>query len=58
MEQLFTYTKICHSRRIYGKSKDEKKKISNVDLERALEIFIENRKEKEENKSYLYSLYV
>ena len=57
MEQLFTYTKICHSRRIYGKSKDEKKNISSVDIEKALEIFVENRKV-EVDRSFLYSLYV
>ena len=57
MEQLFTYTKICHSRRIYGKSKDEKKNISNIDVEKALEMFVENRKV-EADKSFLYSLYV
>ena len=58
MEQLFTYTKISHSRRIYGKNKDEKKKISDSDIEKALKIFMDNRKEQEEHKPYLYGLYV
>lgn len=58
MEQLFTYTKICHSRRIYGKSKDEKKKIADSDVEKALKMFMDNRKEQEEHKPYLYGLYV
>jgi SpoVK/Ycf46/Vps4 family AAA+-type ATPase len=58
MEQLFTYTKICHSRRIYGKSKDEKKKITDSDVEKALNMFMDNRKEQEEHKPYLYGLYV
>lgn len=58
MEQLFTYTKISHSRRIYGKNKDEKKKISDSDIEKALKMFMDNRKEQEEHKPYLYGLYV
>ena len=58
MEQLFTYTKICHSRRIYGKNKDEKKKISYIDIDKALKMFMDNRKEQEEHKPFLYGLYV
>ena len=28
MEQMFTYTKICHSRRIYGKNEEKKTLIN------------------------------
>lgn len=59
MEQLFTYTKICHSRRIYGKN-EEKKSIDKLDIENGLKMFIDNRKEvKEDNidTNILYSLY-
>jgi SpoVK/Ycf46/Vps4 family AAA+-type ATPase len=43
MELLLTYTKICHGRRIYGKNKEEKKKISLSDLEKGYEIFLKNK---------------
>lgn len=56
MEQLFTYVKICHSRRIYGLDKNLRKKINNEDMDKGYKIFIENRKEKE--KPVIYGLYV
>ena len=43
MELLFTYTKIAHGRRVYGKEADLRKKISMEDIERGLQIFIENK---------------
>ena len=43
MELLFTYTKIAHGRRVYGKDADLRKKISMEDIERGLQIFIENK---------------
>lgn len=58
MEQLFTYTKICHSRRVYGKEKDLRKIITMKDLEKGLGIFMSNRKKKDKDTSYLYGVYV
>lgn len=58
MEQLFTYTKICHSRRVYGKEKDLRKIITMKDLEKGLGIFMSNRKKKDKDTSYLYGIYV
>ena len=43
MELLFTYTKIAHGRRVYGKDAALRKKISMEDMERGLQIFIENK---------------
>ena len=43
MEILFTYTKIAHGRRIYGKPVDKRKKISAEDLEKGYQTFLENR---------------
>jgi SpoVK/Ycf46/Vps4 family AAA+-type ATPase len=43
MELLFTYTKIAHGRRVYGKDAELRKKISMEDIERGLQIFIENK---------------
>jgi SpoVK/Ycf46/Vps4 family AAA+-type ATPase len=48
MELLLTYTKICHGRRIYGKDKECKKKISMEDLDKGYEIFIKNKNLKKE----------
>lgn len=56
MEQLFTYVKICHSRRIYGLDKNLRKKINSEDMDKGYKIFIENRKEKE--IPVIYGLYV
>jgi hypothetical protein len=56
MEQLFTYVKICHSRRIYGLDKNLRKKINSEDMDKGYKIFIENRKEKE--TPVIYGLYV
>ena len=58
MEQLFTYTKICHSSRVYGKEKDLRKIITMKDLEKGLGIFMSNRKKKDKDTSYLYGIYV
>jgi SpoVK/Ycf46/Vps4 family AAA+-type ATPase len=43
MELLFTYTKIAHGRRIYGKDKDCRKKISLEDMNKAYDIFLKNK---------------
>tara|TARA_E500000178_G_scaffold23308_1_gene21588 strand:+ start:817 stop:2016 length:1200 start_codon:yes stop_codon:yes gene_type:complete len=59
MEQLFTYTKISHSRRIYGKS-EEKKSIDKEDIVNGFKMFIDNRKESKLDSidtNILYSLY-
>lgn len=55
MELLFTYTKIAHGRRIYGKEIENRKKISMEDVNNGYKTFMENRKEK---KSVLYSMYM
>ena len=57
MEQLFTYTKISHSRRVYGKDPTIRKKINMDDIKKGFEVFLENRKKKEHNK-HLYSMYI
>lgn len=57
MEILFTYTKIAHSSRIFGKSADLKKKLSLEDLDNGYEMFLKHSKKKE-NKEFLRDLYV
>jgi len=56
VELLFTYVKICHGRRIYGKNKELRKKITQEDLDSGFKMLLEN-KEKQE-KSFISTLYV
>jgi hypothetical protein len=42
METLFTKTKIAHSRRVFCKPEEMKKKIIMKDLENGFELFIKN----------------
>jgi len=56
IEQLLYYTKICHSRRIYGKSADLAKKITMEDLNKGYQSFTENRSDKK--PKIHYGLYV
>jgi len=56
MEMLFSYTKIAHGRRIYGKEDSFKKRINLEDLNRGYTIFSDNLK-KQTNYSLPYGLY-
>ena len=42
IETLLTKIKIAHSKRVFYKSKDEKKKINLIDLEQGFKVYIEN----------------
>ena len=42
METLFAKTKICHSRRVFCKSKEDKTKITVKDLEKGLALYLAN----------------
>lgn len=53
MEQLFTYTKISHSKRVFG-NKDEYRNINQDDLEKGYKMFLENFKEKQQLNIGLY----
>lgn len=57
MELLVTYTKIAHSRRIYGKAAELRKIITGDDLNAGHKMFLKNKKEKKD-QHYLYGLYV
>jgi SpoVK/Ycf46/Vps4 family AAA+-type ATPase len=57
MEMLFTYTKICHSRRIYGKDKEFRKKISINDLNEGYKKFMNNKKQKKE-ESFMHTIFI
>jgi len=58
MEILFSYVKIAHAQRIFGKDKLEKKKITEEDLENGYKIFTQNKNVKIESNVSLYSMYV
>jgi len=60
IESLLSKTKIAHSRRVFCKPENEKKKINVTDLNKGLEIYLKNddikaKKEEEDRKKYLYS---
>jgi SpoVK/Ycf46/Vps4 family AAA+-type ATPase len=56
IEILLSHCKICHSRRVYGKSSELLKKITMEDLESGYKYFLENGKKK--HKELYCSLYL
>lgn len=62
MEQLFTYSKISHGRRIYGCPIEERKHLTIADLDRGFELFLKHADESQKNKKKLpdsyYGLYL
>jgi hypothetical protein len=58
MEILFSYVKISHAQRIFGKDKLEKKKIIEDDLENGFKLFTQHKKILKPTSTSLYSMYV
>ncbi len=63
METLWSKTKIAHSRRLFCRKNAEKKLVTMKDLENGFQMFlkndeVKNRKENEEMKNRLSSIYV
>lgn len=61
IEVLLSKVKIAHSRRIFGKPKEEKKKIEKIDMDNGLKIFLDNDEVKERKyspSSALISMYI
>jgi|Laugresbdmm110sn_2_1035109.scaffolds.fasta_scaffold00024_16 SpoVK/Ycf46/Vps4 family AAA+-type ATPase len=56
MELLFTYTKIAHGRRIYGKSEETRKNLCIDDLNAGYKSLLANSKKKDE-RPIIYGLY-
>ena len=56
MELLFSYTKIMHSNRIYGKPIECRKILSLEDLNQGFSLFLKNKKENK--RSFIHSMYV
>jgi SpoVK/Ycf46/Vps4 family AAA+-type ATPase len=60
IETILAKTKIAHSRRVFCKPENEKKKITLKDLDKGLEIYLMNedvkeRKDKQDMEKYLYN---
>lgn len=60
MELLLMYTKIAHSRRIYGKPENEIRHLTIDDLNEGQELFLTNKKKQKNkiNPASLYAMYV
>lgn len=60
MEMLFTYIRVCHSKRIYGKSPELRKKITLEDMKEGYDMYMRNKKQKNKmgDSSAFYGLYV
>jgi SpoVK/Ycf46/Vps4 family AAA+-type ATPase len=58
MENLFTYTKIAHGRRIYGQPITQRKVINKADLEKGYEVFLKHKETKQSSPSVLYDMYL
>jgi SpoVK/Ycf46/Vps4 family AAA+-type ATPase len=51
MELLFSYMKISHAQRIFGKEKNLRKKLTKEDLENGMILFLQNKKENGSNNN-------
>jgi SpoVK/Ycf46/Vps4 family AAA+-type ATPase len=58
MELLFSYLKIAHSRRIYGKDESLRKHISIEDLDGGYDMFMKNKKKENKMNKILESIYI
>ena len=60
MEQLFTYVKISHGRRVYGEPEEKKKCLTKEDLDSGYKTFEQNKMnqtKQNETQKILYSMY-
>lgn len=57
MESLLTFIKIAHGKRIYGKDKELRKKISIADMNKGYDSFIQNKKLKKQ-PNFMHTIYV
>lgn len=52
LENLLTKVKICHSKRVFGKSDSEKKHLNICDLEKGMKMFLSNNNVKKRRDSH------
>ena len=58
MELLFSYVKVVHGRRIYGKDKSLRKKITLEDLNSGYDIMLKNKKNKKQTQDFMHSIFI
>ena len=58
VELLFSYIKVCHGRRLYGKSNDLRKRINIDDINNGYKQFIKNKSNENDKKPEIMGLYV
>jgi len=58
METLLTKTKIAHSKRVFCKPENEKKKLTIIDLNKGFEMYLKNKREKQNTQKLLDYIYV
>ena len=58
VELLFSYIKVCHGRRLYGKSNDLRKRINIDDINNGYKQFIKNKSNENDKKTEIMGLYV
>jgi SpoVK/Ycf46/Vps4 family AAA+-type ATPase len=58
MELLFSYVKVVHGRRIYGKDKSLRKKITLEDLNSGYDTMLKNKKNKKQTQEFMHSIFI
>lgn len=58
VELLFSYIKVCHGRRLYGKSNDLRKRINIDDINNGYKQFLKNKSNENKKKPEIMGLYV
>lgn len=58
MELLFTYVKMAHGLRIYGKPSECRKKITGEDMNAGFETFVSNKQSAKPESTFMHTIYV
>jgi hypothetical protein len=58
MELLFTYVKMAHGLRIYGKPPECRKKITSEDMNAGFETFVSNKQSAKPESTFMHTIYV
>lgn len=58
MEVLFSYVKIAHARRIYGQSKDHRKKLTMDDMNHGIKTFLRHKKPEDKTAKMFQTMYL
>ena len=58
MEMLFSYVKIAHARRIYGKMTETRKHLTIEDIDKGYTMLLDNRKKENPISKAMLSMYI